>query len=157
MTTPDLWQEYVAAHPEFQDEQPPVERFGDSDALADELLDLVLAGTKRATAGLVAGYEMDGEDIPTVGAHWVVTDGSGAKRIVLRTTDVRIGPVDSVDESFAFDEGEGDRTRASWLEDHGRYFEREVRRLGIPTPDGIGSLMCVFERFVVVWPPELAD
>ncbi len=41
MTTPDLWHEYIAAHPEFQDEQPPVERFGDSDALADELLGLV--------------------------------------------------------------------------------------------------------------------
>lgn len=157
MTAPDLWQEYIAAHPEHRDEQPPVDQFGDSDALADELLDLVLAGTKRATAGLVAGYEMDGEDIPSAGAHWVVTDGSGTERLVLRTTEVRIGPVDSVDDAFAYDEGEGDRTRDFWLEDHGHYFERQVQNYGIPAPDGIGSLSCVFERFVVVWPPALAD
>jgi len=151
-----IWHEYLVRHPEHRDEQPPVERFGDTDAMADELLDLVIAGTKRATAELVAAFELDGDDLPSVGAHWVVVDGSGGERLVLRTTDIRIGPVDGVDEQFAYDEGEGDRTRDDWLVAHRRYFERLVARRDIPAPEGVDALACVFERFVVVWPPELA-
>lgn len=152
--TSSLWREYVAAHPEHGDELPPVDRFGDSAELADELLGLVVAGTKRATAALVADLELDGEDVPPVGAHWIVTDGSGTERAVLRTTEVRIGPVGSVDEVFAYDEGEGERTRESWLEDHGRYFVRRIEQRGIDAPEGVEALACVFERFEVVWPPE---
>jgi uncharacterized protein YhfF len=152
-----LWQEYVADHPEHRDERPPIESFGDSPAMADELLALVIDGPKRATAGLVAAYEVDGADLPSVGSHWVVTDGSGAERVVLRSTDIRLGPVDSVDDSFAYDEGEGDRTRDSWLHDHREFFERQVAERGMATPDGLDALICVFERFVIVWPPELAD
>jgi uncharacterized protein YhfF len=152
-----IWQEYVAAHPEHADELPPVDGFGDSPAMADELLALVMTGPKRATAGLVAAYEAAGESLPSEGSHWAVTDGSGVARVVLRTTEIRIGPVGSVDDDFAYDEGEGDRTRASWLDDHRRFFERQVRQHAIPTPGGVDALMCVFERFVVVWPPEIAD
>jgi uncharacterized protein YhfF len=152
-----LWQEYVAEHPEHRDEQPPIEGFGDSPAMADQLLALVIDGPKRATAGLVAAYEFDGEGLPSAGSHWIVTDGSGAERVVLRATDVRLGPVDSVDDSFAYDEGEGDRTRDSWLHGHRRFFERQVAQRGIAAPDGIDAMICVFERFTIVWPPELAD
>src|SRR5690349_14316863 len=58
-----LWKAYAAAHPELAtDTEPPsVERFGDSPALADELLDLVLNGPKRATAGLVAEFLDEGQ------------------------------------------------------------------------------------------------
>ena len=49
-----LWESYAAARPEFVDESAPTERFGDSSEMADELLDVVLNGHKRATAGLVA-------------------------------------------------------------------------------------------------------
>lgn len=157
MTDSVLWQEYVTEHPEHAEEHPPIEPFGDSDAMADELLDVVLTGTKRATASLLAEYELDGEDVPSAGSHWVVVDGSGADRIVLRTTEVRVGPLDSVDDSFAYDEGEGDRTRDAWLDDHRRYFDRQVQQRGIPASDGIDALACVFERFSIVWPPELAD
>ncbi|MGA9102194.1 ASCH domain-containing protein [Aeromicrobium sp.] len=152
-----LWREYVAEHPEHRDEQPPVESFGDSPAMADELLALVIDGPKRATAGLVAAYEADNDILPSAGSHWIVTDGSGVERVVLRTTDVRLGPVDSVDDSFAYDEGEGERTRESWLHDHRRFFERQVAQRGIPTPDGLDAMICIFERFVIVWPPEHAD
>jgi uncharacterized protein YhfF len=62
-----------------------------------------------------------------------------------------------VDDSFAYDEGEGDRTRDSWLHDHREFFERQVAERGIATPDGLDALTCVFERFVIVWPPEHAD
>ncbi|MCF6737753.1 ASCH domain-containing protein, partial [Blastococcus sp. KM273129] len=85
-----------------------------------------LAGTKRATAALVVDFLDDGQPLPRIGGHWVACDGSGAPRCVLRTTELRLGPLRSVDEAFAWDEGEDDRTRESWLREHERYFRRTL-------------------------------
>jgi uncharacterized protein YhfF len=125
-----------------------VEQFGDSPELADELLALVLHGPKRATAGSLAAFEHEGAPLPAVGDHWVVADGSGLPRAALRTTEVRVGPLSSVDDAFAWDEGEGDRSRATWLTDHEAYFRRELASLDLPfDPD----MPTVFERFDVVY------
>ncbi|MCF6514540.1 ASCH domain-containing protein, partial [Blastococcus sp. MG754427] len=77
----------------------------------------------------------------------------GAPRCVLRTTELRLGPLRSVDEAFAWDEGEDDRTRESWLREHERYFRRTLPARGRAWSD---DLEVVFERFRVVWPPEVA-
>ncbi len=145
-----LWADYVRSHPERSGDRPSVERFGDSAALADELLDVVLHGPKRATAGLVAEFAHEGEPLPRIGGHWIVADGAGVPRAVLRTRELRVGPLSSVDDAFAWDEGEGDRTRESWLRDHRNYFTRSCARIGIEMSD---ELEVVFERFDVVWPP----
>ena len=135
-----LWSEYPGSGPH---PLPPIESFGDSVELADELIALVVRGVKTATASLV------GDDtVPAAGDHWIVCDGTGAPRLVLRSDEVRIGPLDSVDVAFAWAEGEGDRTRESWLAGHRRYFARE---------DPESSLEeVVFERFRVVWPQAAA-
>ena len=150
-----MYREYAAAagRPD-DDEEPTVERFGDGAALADELLGLVLAGTKRATAGLVSDFAADGEPLPRIGGHWIVCDGAGVPRCVLRSTELRLGRLHSVDDAFAWDEGEGDRSRASWLDAHERYFRRTQAARGEEWSD---DLEVVFERFRVVWPPEVAD
>jgi uncharacterized protein YhfF len=126
---------------------------GDGPELADELAALIVAGTKRATASLVRDYGSS-ETVPRSGDLWVVVDGSGAPHCICRTTSVRIGPLDSVDDAFAWDEGEDDRTRASWLDNHRRYFARQAAGEGFTMHDDIET---VFERFEVVWPPHLAD
>lgn len=123
--------------------------FGDSPALAEELLALVMSGRKTATAELVVRYVVDGLPIPAVGDLCVVTDGEGRPAAVLRTTEIRIGPLASVDAAFAWDEGEGDRTLASWRRGHEAYFGRSCRELGIPFSP---ALDVVFERFERVWP-----
>ncbi len=115
----------------------PGQRGGDrSRALADELIDLVLAGTERATAALVADFVYEGEPLPRVGGHWVACDGDG------------------VDDAFARDEGEGDRTRAGRLRGHLRDFTRTLAARGEPWAD---DPEVVSERSRVVWPPEVAD
>ena len=123
--------------------------FGDSAELAEELGRLVLDGPKRATAGMVAELEADGEPVPQVGDRCVVVGGDGRPLAVVRTTDVRIGPLSSVDEAFAWDEGEGDRTRVAWLAAHTRYFERRCAELGWTFSD---DMLVVLERFELVWP-----
>jgi uncharacterized protein YhfF len=149
-----MWREYAAATGRPVDEELAVERFGDTASLADDLLRLVLTGRKRATAGLVADFLADGEPLPRIGGHWVVCDGSGVPRCVLRTTELRLGPSSSVDDAFAWDEGEDDRTRDSWLREHERYFRRTQAARGEEWSD---DLEVVFERFRVVWPAEVAD
>ena len=143
-----LWRRYVAR---VGDEQLPdytdVDCFGDSAEMADELIDLILQGRKRATAGSLAEYEAEGVILPVVGDRWIACDGRGQPRAVLLVTEVRVGPLSSVDERFAWDEGEGDRTRADWLAGHTAFFTRSHTALGIPFhPD----IPVVFERFDVV-------
>lgn len=149
-----LWDDYVATLPSRPLEEPTVERFGDGRALADALLGLVLAGTKRATAGLVSDFAADGVPLPRIGGHWIVCDGAGAPRCVVRSTELRLGRLGRVDDAFAWDEGEGDRSRASWLAGHERYFRRTQAARGQEWRD---DLEVLFERFRVVWPPEVAD
>jgi uncharacterized protein YhfF len=142
-----FWQRYLAAHgPDPVPPRPVAGCFGDTVELADELIALVLDGTKRATAGAVAEYEARGEPVPRVGDLWIATDGQMRPRALLRTTDVRVGPLSSVDDRFAWDEGEGERSRAWWLDAHTWYFGRTFARAGLAFhPD----IPVAFERFTV--------
>ena len=126
---------------------PPVWSFGDSPELADELLELVLAGRKTATAGTVRDYESAGEALPQVGDVSVVTDGAGAPRVVLRTTQVDVVPFDEVDAEHAALEGEGDLSLASWRRDH-----EAVWRRRLPAGQFDPRMPMVLERFEVVYP-----
>src|SRR6266566_4491667 len=122
--------------------------------MATELAELVVAGIKRATAGLVRQFGPDGEPPPVVGGYVVLLDGADRPRAVWRTIEVRIGPLNSVDERFAWDEGEGERTRAWWLSAHRRFFGRRAAAQAYRMHDEIET---IFERFEIIWPPEIAD
>lgn len=127
---------------------PCAESFGDTPAMADELLQAVINGPKRATAGAYDEYLAAGEALPLAGDLWVVLDGTDRPRALLRTTEVRIGPLSSVDDAFAWDEGEGDRTRATWLADHRAFFTRTLPAIGVAFHDAIPV---VFERFELLY------
>jgi uncharacterized protein YhfF len=111
--------------------------FGDSPALADELVDLVLKGVKTATCST--------EDEPNTskpGERWIVLDGRGEPRCVIESTEVTYRRYSEVDATFAHDEGEGDRSLSYWRKAHRDYFGR----LGRFSEDMM--LMC--ERFRLV-------
>jgi uncharacterized protein YhfF len=112
-----MWASYVA---DSGYDRPVVTAFafGDSAELADELGLLVLHGPKRATAELVQAFVAQDQPLPRAGDRCLVLSGDGRPLAIVRTTDVRVGPLSSVDDRFAWDEGEGDRTRAWWLEAH---------------------------------------
>jgi uncharacterized protein YhfF len=148
-----FWNAYRAARSVLQQDYD-VCRFGSSPAMADELLALVLEGPKRATAYLLRDVEVGGEKMSRVGSHVVVLDGADRPRAIWRTRTVDVKPLNQVDSAFAWDEGEGDRTRADWLAMHVRYFTARARAEGFSFDD---SMPAVFERFTLVWPPEHAD
>jgi uncharacterized protein YhfF len=114
-------------------------QFGDSPALADELLALVLAGTKTATCGALAHFD-DNEPVPQAGRRDVVLDGQGRPACVIETTSMLIQRFDQVDEAFALAEGEGPFD--VWRDAHIAYFDRN----GGYAPD----MMLACERFRVV-------
>jgi uncharacterized protein YhfF len=111
--------------------------FGDSPELADELAELVLAGKKRATCSAAS----DGPSTE-IGKRMVMLDGAGRPRAIVETVELAQRRFDEVDEAFAFDEGEDDRTLASWRKAHRNYFGRQ----GTYAPDML--LYC--ERFRLV-------
>jgi uncharacterized protein YhfF len=150
-----FWQAFREAAGAAEDQVGyDVVSFDDSPETATELAGLVVGGRKRATAGLLRQFGADGEPLPVIGGYVVLVDGDGRPRAVWRTKELRLGPLVSVDDAFAWDEGEGDRTRASWLDAHRAFFGRLAERGGFALHDGIET---VFERFEVVWPPEIAD
>jgi uncharacterized protein YhfF len=120
----------------FAEEHPDV---------ATELAALVLAGTKRATASLHAEYLAEDEPLPQPGDLWIVTDGTGAPVCVTRTASVELRRYADVDEAFAHEEGENDRTLAGWRRAHDWYFAS----IGHPVDD---DTMLVLERFEKLWP-----
>ncbi len=128
--------------------------FGDSTAMTDELVALVISGKKRATASLLRDYKTGVETVPHAGDFVIVVDSGGRPRCIWRTTEVSVKPLNDVDDNFAWDEGEGDRTRDWWLSAHREYFAAQARREGFKMCDTIET---VFERFEIVWPPGVAD
>ena len=76
--------------------------------------------------------------MPEVGGHSIVLGGDGQPICVIRTTEVRVLPFREVDEAFAWDEGEGDRSLAYWLDAHIAVLHPDVRgaRRGVRRGDG---------------------
>jgi len=112
--------------------------FGDSPAMADALLELVLEGKKTATCW-AAAQGLKGSEL---GARYVVLDGAARPRAVLESTELVQRRFDEVDPTFAAEEGEGDLSRAHWAAVHKDCFTRE----GTYAPDML--LWC--ERFRLV-------
>jgi uncharacterized protein YhfF len=129
---------------------PPAWSFGDSPALADELLALVLEGTKTATASALWDYQQEGEALPEAGTLSILLDGAGHPRALVEVTEVRVVPFDEVDEEHARREGEGDRSLASWREEHERFFTAVASHDHGFQPD----MPVVLERFRLVWAPD---
>jgi len=122
--------------------------FGDSAEMAKELIDLVVHGPKRGTAGLQWAIDRNPELAPVPHGYSVVTEYDGKPRAVLRTTDIQVKPFDQVDPQFAWDEGEGDRSLAWWRDAHWEYFSGVCRQLGL---EPAADMPVVLERFELLW------
>jgi uncharacterized protein YhfF/GNAT superfamily N-acetyltransferase len=127
--------------------------FGDGPELAHELVDLVLHGPKRATAGLAEVNDELPQVKPVAGGYSVLTEYDGTPRGVIRTTGLERRPFADVDASFAWDEGEGDRTLADWKDGHRRFFTRELAAAGREFDE---RMLVDLERFELLYPFDAA-
>lgn len=152
---------------------PPAWSFGDDPRIADELLELVLAGRKTATASALRDYELEARErgraedagspegdllvdtaldlaLPQPGLLSILLDGTGRPRALVRTTDVSVVRLGDVPAEHARREGEGDGSLEHWKQVHREFFDRS-ERLEEPVDD---DTMVVLERFEVLVPAE---
>lgn len=128
---------------------PPAWSFGAGPQEADELLALVLAGTKTATSSARRDYADSEEQEPAAGDLSIITDGAGHPRALIRTTAVRTVPFGEVDADHAAAEGEGDLSLEHWRAVHREFFEASAN--GTPVTD---DLPVILEQFEVLYTPE---
>ncbi|MEM1279144.1 MAG: ASCH domain-containing protein [Cyanobacteria bacterium P01_H01_bin.152] len=150
------WQHYLQTLMSAMDRSVPylVDQFGDTPELANELGQLVLNGTKTATCSTLWEWQAEAEPLPTVGIHTIVVDGDGQPLCIIQTIEVTIRAFHEVDAQFAHNEGEGDRTLASWRQMHWQYFAGVLPHIGkVPTL----NMPLVCERFRVVFPAIAAS
>jgi uncharacterized protein YhfF len=130
--------------------RPPAWAFGATPEHADELLALVLAGDKTATAGALWDYEAEGEPLPEVGGLSIVLDGAGHPRALIVTTEVRVVPFGEVEAEHAAAEGEDDRTLDSWRRVHEDFFTTYAAHDRGFSP----HMPVVLERFRLLYPTD---
>ncbi len=119
--------------------------------LRRELVDLVLAGAKTATAALLDEMIHDGETLPTPGMREAVIDADGRFVGEIVTTECRILRMADVDDDFARDEGESFTDARHWREAHERFWSTyldELRdRFGSPDWSLSDDTLIVCQRF----------
>jgi uncharacterized protein YhfF len=123
--------------------------FGHTRTLADELAALIQGGHKRAHATLERDFEVEGDELPRPGDHVVVLDGRGVPQAIVRTTHVERRYFNEIDEQFAFEAGEGERTLAWWLVAHRQDFAERAEREGFQVGE---RAILILEYFELVWP-----
>jgi uncharacterized protein YhfF len=141
------WAHFKQAHPSLDDARLyEVFCFGDSQALADELGALVVAGTKRATASSLWAPQARGKPPPQPGDYSIATTWAGQPLCVIETLSIEIVAFRDVDADFAAAEGEGDGSLAFWRAAHSADFTRECMCLQRCFDEGM-PVVC--ERFEV--------
>ncbi|MDR6868875.1 uncharacterized protein YhfF [Microbacterium resistens] len=148
-----FWERARAAVPTLPADLPEVWAFGATRAQADDLLALVLDGTKTGTASSLWDLEAAGERLPEPGDPSIVLDGEGLPRAVIITTAVRVTPFGAVDEEHARAEGEGDLTLRAWREIHERFWRTHAESERGFAPD----MPVVCERFVLAYAEPAAE
>src|SRR6187549_1434542 len=116
-----FWQRYLSTLSEDERKNTPsygVDQFADTPEAATNVGKLVRDGLKTTTSSLVWGLEYIGATLPKVGAIELIVDGNDAPLCIIELTEVEVRPFNTVDEQFAFEYGEGDRTLAFWLQDN---------------------------------------
>lgn len=114
---------------------------------ANELLKLVLEGTKRATASSLKYFTIKGLKLPEAGDFSIVTDWNGTPRCIIETSIVTILPFKDMTYDICKREGE-DECLETWQKGHISFFEGEGKEIGYEFDE---EMLIVFEDFEVIY------
>jgi uncharacterized protein YhfF len=103
----------------------------------------------RAHASLERDFEDEGDALPRPGEHVVVLDGRGTPRAIVRLTHVERRYFNEIDDEFAFECGEGDRTLTWWLVAYRQEFAERAESQGFQVGE---RAVLILEYFDLVWP-----
>ena len=130
-----------------------LDAYGDSPELSRSLIDLIIAGRKRAGTALLWSFEHEGEPLPEVGDIEIVLDHAGKPVLVTRLVRVEVRPFDEVDAEYAAIEGEGDGSLGYWRAVHEDAFARECASIG-RVPDPAMPVVCTVFELVTIVPQD---
>jgi uncharacterized protein YhfF len=116
---------------------------------ANYCANLVKSGIKRATSSLEWCFTVGDEDYPEEGELDIVTNWNKEPQCIIEITSVEVRPFNKINEEFALEEGEGDKSIESWRNVHWDFFCKECRELGLKATE---SMPIVLQRFKVVHP-----
>ena len=98
--------------------------FGNPGVSRESLVNLVLHGNKRATAGLFSEYAAEGEPVEHVGELLAMVDNNGDHVGTLRVTRAEVLRFADVPDEFALAEAEGDMDAADFRASHTEFWTR---------------------------------
>ena len=98
--------------------------FGTPGKSRQTLVNFVINGNKRATAGLAADYEKEGEEVEFVGECLSMVDNDGKHVATLQVTRVDTTRFADVPDEFALAEAEGDLNAADFRASHMQYWTK---------------------------------
>ena len=98
--------------------------FGTPGKSRENLVNFIINGNKRATAGLAAEYEKEGEEVEFVGECLAMVDNDGDHVATLQVTRVEITRFADVPDEFALAEAEGDQNAADFRASHMEYWTK---------------------------------
>lgn len=98
--------------------------FGTPGKSRETLVNFVINGNKRATAGLAADYEKECEEVEFVGECLSMVDNDGKHVATLQVTHVDITRFADVPDEFALAEAEGDLNAADFRASHMEYWTK---------------------------------
>lgn len=98
--------------------------FGTPGESRARLVNFIINGKKRATAGLLHDYAREGEPVEHVGECLAMVDNDGSHIATLRVTRVDVSRFADVPDEFALAEAEGDLNAADFRASHLDYWTR---------------------------------
>ena len=98
--------------------------FGTPGESRARLIDFIVNGNKRATAGLLDDYAKESEPVENVGECLAMLDNDNQHVATLRVTRVEVSRFIDVPDEFALAEAEGDLNAADFRASHNDYWSR---------------------------------
>ena len=98
--------------------------FGTPGESRARLIDFIVNGNKRATAGLLNDYAKESEPVESVGECLAMLDNDNQHVATLRVTRVEVSRFIDVPDEFALAEAEGDLNAADFRASHNDFWSR---------------------------------
>ena len=98
--------------------------FGTPGESRARLIDFIVNGNNRATAGLLDDYTKESEPVESVGECLAMLDNDNQHVATLRVTRVEVSRFIDVPDEFALAEAEGDLNAADFRASHSEYWSR---------------------------------
>ena len=105
-----MWERSIQDYLNYRALTYEVFSFGNTDIMADELVQLVKAEKKTATSSVFCFYEMEGAALPQGGKLSILCNSKNEAECIMLTTKVYTTSFNLISKKHAYKEGEGNQS-----------------------------------------------